>query len=186
MVSLIQLWLPILLAAVGVFVASSIVHMALRFWHSPDYHNLSNEDEVRASLRKGNPAPGMYIIPYCQPEDMKKPEFQEKYKVGPVGFLILRPNGMFNMGATMGQWFLFCLLTSLFCAYVAASTLASGTAALQVLRVVGTVGFMAYGFGVFPMGIWWGQPWVSVFKTLIDGLIYGMVTAAVFASLWPK
>jgi hypothetical protein len=186
MVSLTQLWLPILLSAVGVFVASSIMHMVLKFWHTPDYHKLSNEDEVRAAIRKGNPTPGMYIIPYCRPEDMKKPEFLEKFTQGPVGFLILRPNGMFNMGKNLVQWFGFCLLVSIFAGYLAGATLAGGTVGAQVFRVVGTAAFMAYGFGSFPMAIWWGQPWRATFKDLIDGLIYGLVTAAVFASLWPK
>jgi len=36
MVSLVDLWLPILLSAVLVFVASSVIHMALR-WHSNDF-----------------------------------------------------------------------------------------------------------------------------------------------------
>ena len=63
MVSLLQLWLPILLGAVGAFIASSILHMVLQAWHRPDYHELSNEDEVRAAIRKGKPATGMYLLP---------------------------------------------------------------------------------------------------------------------------
>lgn len=186
MITLTQLWLPILLSAIGVFIASSIVHMALKFWHMPDYHGFSNEDEVGAAIRKSNPTPGMYMLPFCKMEDMKKPEAQEKFKQGPVAFMILRPNGVPNMGKNLGQWFIFCLLVSLFAAYVAASTLAGGTAGLQVFRVVGTVGFIAYAFGSLPMGIWYGQPWKAVSKDVIDGLIYGLVTAAIFAWLWPK
>lgn len=186
MVSLVQLWLPILLSGVGVFVASSILHMVLKFWHTPDYHGFSNEDEVGAAIRKGNPAPGMYLMPYCKPEDMKKPEAQEKFKRGPVGFVILRPNGLFNMGKNLLQWFLFCLLVAVFSGYVAGATLANGTAAPQVFRVVGTAAFMGFGFGALPMAIWWGQPWKATAKDIIDGLVYGLVTAAIFACLWPK
>jgi len=36
------------------------------------------------------------------------------------------------------------------------------------------------------MGIWYGQPWKAVVKDVIDGLIYGLVTASVFTWLWPK
>jgi len=186
MISLAHLWLPILLSAVGVFIVSSILHMVLKFWHMPDYHGFSNENEVAAAMRKGNPTPGMYMLPFCKMEDMKKPEAQEKFKQGPVGFMILRPNGMYNMGKSLGLWFVFCLVVSYFCAYLAASTLAMGTAGLQVFRVVGTVGFMAYAFGSLPMGIWYGQPWKAVVKDVIDGLIYGLVTASVFTWLWPK
>ncbi len=69
---------------------------------------------------------------------------------------------------------------------MAASTLAAGTAGMQVFRVVGTVGFIAYAFGSLPMGIWYAQHWKAVTKDVIDGIIYGLVTAAIFAALWPK
>jgi hypothetical protein len=186
MISLMHLWLPILLSAVGVFIASSILHMVLKFWHMPDYHGFSNEDEVRSAIRKSDPAPGMYMLPMCRMEDMKTPETQEKFKQGPVGLVMLRANGIMNMGTSLLQWFIFCLLVSYFCAYLAASTLGGGTAGLQVFRVVGTAGIMAYAFGSLPQGIWMAQPWNSVIKAVIDGIIYGLITAAVFAWLWPK
>jgi len=56
-VSFTQLWIPILLSAVCVFIASSLIHMVLK-WHASDYSALPNEDEVRAAIRKGTPAPG--------------------------------------------------------------------------------------------------------------------------------
>ncbi|MHB8405487.1 MAG: hypothetical protein ACYDCJ_08705 [Gammaproteobacteria bacterium] len=186
MISLAHLWLPILLSAVGVFIASSILHMVLKFWHMPDYHGFLNENEVAAAIRKGNPAPGMYMLPMCKMEDMKKPETQEKFKQGPVGMLFLRPAGAPGMAKNLVQWFVFCLLVSYFCAYLAGSTLAGGTDGMQVFRVVGTAGIMAYAFGSLPMGIWYGQPWKAVAKDVIDGLIYGLATAAIFAWLWPK
>ena len=80
MVSLAQLWLPILLSAVFVFFASSILHMVLKFWHTPDCSAFSNEDEVAAAMRKGTAGAGMYILPYCKPENMKDPAMQEKFK----------------------------------------------------------------------------------------------------------
>lgn len=186
MIALTHLWLPILLSAVGVFIASSILHMLFQAWHSTDYHGFSNEDEVAAAIRKSNPAPGMYMLPMCKMEDMKKPEMQDKFRQGPIGMMMLRRSGLPNMGPSLLQWFIFILVVSYFCAYVGASTLVAGTAGLQVFRVIGTVGFMAYAFGALPMGIWWGQPWKAVVKDMIDGLIYGLITAAIFAWLWPQ
>ena len=46
MVSISALWLPILLSAVIVFVASSIIHMVLPV-HRGDYRKLPEEDRVR-------------------------------------------------------------------------------------------------------------------------------------------
>ena len=50
MVSLASLSLPILLSAVIVFFASSIIHMVLPY-HRSDYKKLPDEDNVRAALR---------------------------------------------------------------------------------------------------------------------------------------
>lgn len=117
---------------------------------------------------------------------MNKSETQQKFEEGPVGVLMLQSNGMPKMGAMLSQWFAACLVVSIFVAYIAASTLASGTDFMQVFRVVGTTGFLAYGFASIPAGIWWGQPWAAAFKDIVDGLIYGLITAAVFAWLWPQ
>lgn len=185
MVSLTQLWLPILLAAVGVHIASAIIHMFLHFWHSADYHGFSNEDAVQAAIGKGNPAAGIYMVPYCKPEDMRKPETIEKFKKSPQAFLFVRTATGMNMTKPLIQWFLFCLLVALFGAYVAGATLAAGTAGAQVCRVVATVSFMAFGFGTIPYAIWFGEPWKSIGKALVDALIYGFIAGSVFAWLWP-
>lgn len=185
MVSLMHLWLPVLLAAVGVFVASSILHMVLKFWHMPDYHGFSNEDEVRAAMRAGSPSPGLYVVPFCRMEEMKKAETQEKFRTGPVGLVILRRSGMINMGANLLQWFVFCLVVSVFCALVAGTTLAAGADGHRVFHTTALVALMGYAAGAFPMAIWWGQPWRATFKDAIDGLVYALVTGFAFMEFWP-
>jgi hypothetical protein len=93
MISLPQLWLPILLSAVLVFVASSLIHMVVK-WHNSDYLALPNEDEVRAAIRKANPAPGQYLLPRISDmTQLKTPEVQRKFTEGPVGFLALKKSG---------------------------------------------------------------------------------------------
>ena len=185
MVSLAQLWMPILLSAVLVFIASSILHMILKFWHMPDYGGFSNEDEVGAAMRKGNPSAGMYMIPYCKPEAMKEPQTQEKFKQGPIAVIFLRQPGMPNMGTFLGQWFAFCVLVSVFCAHLSGHTLAAGTPYMRVFSVVGVAAFMTYALGSVPNAIWWSHPWKSQIKHLIDGLIYALLTAGTFGWLWP-
>ncbi|MFN7957894.1 MAG: hypothetical protein U0P46_06200 [Holophagaceae bacterium] len=185
-VSLAQLWLPILLSAVCVFIASSLVHMVLK-WHASDYKTLANEDEVRAAIRKETPAPGQYVMPHCADmKDMGKPEMQAKYQEGPVAMLVVMPNGSPAMGAALGKWFVYTVLVAFMAAYLAGRTLAPGTHYLQVFRVVGAVSFLAYGFGSIQMGIWMGKPWSSVAKDLADALIYGLLSAGVFGWLWPR
>ena len=187
MVSLMQLWLPILLSTVFVFFASAILNMLLRFWHAPDYRAFSNEAEVSAAIRKGNPGPGMYMLPYCTPETMKKPETQEMFKTGPVGMVALRQPGSMNMGASLGQWFVFCLLVSLVCGLLVMHIFAPGPATpfAHVFHVVGLAALLGYAFGPIPNAIWWGHPWSVTIKHFIDGLIYALITGATFAWLWP-
>lgn len=184
MVSLAQLWLPILLSAVFVFIVSSVVHMALKFWHAPDYKGFSNEDEVAAAIRKGSAGAGLYLIPYCPPETMKDPAVQQKFATGPVGKIALRTPGQMNIGAFLGQWFAFCLAVSIVCALIAI-VLPAGASRHVVFHTVGLSALMAYALGVIPDAIWRSHPWKSAFKHVIDGVVYGVVTGATFAWLWP-
>lgn len=185
MVPLAALWLPILLSAVIVFVASSIIHMVLPY-HRSDYSQLPDEDKIRSAIRALNLKPGLYVFPYCNHKDMKSPATQEKYKQGPVGFMTIVPNGPPAMPKFLIQWFLYCLLIGFFVAYLAAHTLASGTHYLQVFRVVGTAAFLAYGLANISNGIWKGQRWGTAVKEVFDGLIYGLLTAGTFGWLWPR
>ena len=52
--------------------------------------------------------------------------------------------------------------------------------------VVSTVTFLAYGMALPQFSIWYRRSWATTMKALLDSLIYGLVTGAVFAWLWPK
>ena len=185
MVPLATLWLPILLSAVIVFVASSLMHMLLKY-HQGDYRQLPDEDKILAALRPAGLKRGLYIFPFCTHKDMKSPALIEKYKQGPVGHMTILPNGPPVMAKFLIQWFVFCLLVGVFVAYLAAHTLAPGTQYLIVFRVVGTAAFLAYGLGNLSNGIWKGQTWSATIKEVIDGLVYGLLTAGTFGWLWPR
>jgi hypothetical protein len=90
------------------------------------------------------------------------------------------------MGKYLMQWFLFLLFVSFFIAYVASHAIPRAAPYLHVFRIVGAVGFLAYGASQIPNSIWWGKPWRSTVKDMIDGLVYGLVTAGVFGWLWPR
>ena len=84
MVGLTQLWLPILLSAVFVFIASSIIHM-FSPWHKGDYLTVPNQDRVMDALRPFAIPAGDYMLPHpASAAEMKSPEFAEKLKRGPV------------------------------------------------------------------------------------------------------
>ena len=185
MALLAQLWLPIVLSAVIVFIASSIVHMALPY-HRSDYKKLPDEEKVTASLRAAGLTRGLYAFPFCTPKEMKLAENVEKYKQGPVGMMTVFPLGQPFMPKFLAQWFGYCLIISFFVAYLAAHTIPPGMSYLAVFRVVGTAAFLAYGLGNLVNGIWRGQPWSVVSKEVVDGLVYSLLTAGTFGWLWPK
>jgi hypothetical protein len=185
MVYLTQLWLPILLSAVFVFVASSIIHMALGY-HRSDYRRMPNEDKVSEALRGAGVGPGYYPFPYCDPKEMGSPEQMEKYKRGPVGFLTVIPSGPPVMAKFLTQWFLVCLVTSFVVAYLTGRALGPGTPYLAVFRIAGTAALLGYAGAVASESIWKGQSWVTTAKFLFDGLVYALLTAGTFGWLWPR
>ena len=186
MVPLFHLWLPILLAAIFVFLASSLIHMAFK-WHNSDYRKLSNEQEVREAIRKGDPAPGQYVLPYFgDMKAMQSPEAQQKFAEGPVAMLYLKACGVPKMGPALLGWFFFSVVISFAVAYLTSRTVPPGSPCLQVFRVAGTAAFLAYAGNAAQAAIWMGKPWRSAAKEMLDGLIYGLVTASAFGWLWPR
>jgi hypothetical protein len=184
MVALSALWLPTLLAAVFVFIVSSILHTVLTY-HRSDCLQLPEEDKLMAAMRAAGVHRGYYMFPYCLPKEMKSPAAIEKFKAGPVGTMTVIPSGPPVMPKFLGLWFGFCLTISFFVAYLTGRTVAPGAPFLGVLRVASTAAFLAYGVGQLSNGIWKGQPWSMTLKEFFDGLLYALVTGAAFAWLWP-
>ncbi len=188
MVSLLSLWLPIVLSAVAVFVFSSIIHMLLP-WHKGDMRRLEKEDEVMAALRPFAIPPGDYGLPVPgSMAEMKSPAFAEKMKRGPVAYLTVVRNGPPRMGLSLLGWFLYNLLVSLFAAYIASRALApvAGPDFLSVLRFSGSAAFAAYSLALLQNSIWYARSWWSTLKSMIDGLLYALVTGALLGWLWPR
>lgn len=181
-----ELWLPILLSAVFVFIASAIFHMALPM-HKADWKGIPGESQVLDMLRNQGVQPGQYMFPYASSmKECESPEMKAKFERGPIGILVLRPPGPMNMGKHLMQWFLFTIVVGIFVAYAAYHSLPPDPSYLLVFRVTGTIAFLAYGISVVPESIWKGQSWGTTAKFIFDGLVYGLVTAGAFGWLWPE
>lgn len=186
MTSLGSLWLPILLSAVVVFVASSVIHMFTPM-HKGDYRKLPDEERVLAALRPFAIPPGDYMAPRPSgPDEMRSPEFAAKMKSGPVLSMTVMPNGPVSMGSSFAGWLLFSIVVGLFAGYVASRALGPGAPYLQVFRFVGTVAFVGYSLAAWPMSIWYKRAWGTTIRATVDGLVYGLLTAGVFGWLWPR
>lgn len=186
MVTIASLWLPILVAAVLVFVASSVIHMMLTY-HRADYHQLPNEERVLDALRGAALPPGTYFYPYAAGmKEMGTPAMIEKFKRGPVGMLIALQAGPPAMTKNLVQWFGFCLVVGVFTAYVTGRALGPAAPYLTVFRMAGTVAFLGYVGAEATNTIWRGQPLGTTVRNYIDGLVYALLTAGVFGWLWPE
>ncbi len=186
MVSLIQLWLPIVLSAVFVFFASSLINMVLGFWHRPDYLGFANEEEVRTALRHGLRQPGVYVVPFCPPESMRDPQTKQKFAEGPIGMVALKPGAPMSMGKPLAQWFVFCVAISFLCALVAVHCLQPGSPGPLVFHTFALAGLLGHSSGPATNAIWWSHTWKGSFKYMVDGLVYALIIGATFAWLWPQ
>jgi len=185
MVPLASLWLPILLAAVLVFAASSVIHMFLSY-HNSDFGKVPSEDGVMDALRGFNIPPGDYVVPCAgSHQGAKSPEFIEKATRGPVLLMTVYPSGMPKMGASLVQWFVYCALVGLFAAYITSHALAPGAEYLSVFRFVGATAFAGYGLALLQNSIWFKRAWSATLKSVFDALIYACLTGGVFGWLWP-
>src|SRR6266481_2851269 len=148
MLFLTALWLPILLSAVFVFIASSVMHMLLSY-HKSDAGPIPDEDKFLASLRGLGLRRGIYVFPYCNPKDMKSPAMVEKYKQGPIGMLTVFPPGPPVLPKFLAMWFVYCLIIGVFVAYITTHAhplvVAHGEPFWAVFRVASTSAFLAYG-----------------------------------------
>ena len=134
MISMVSLWIPIVLSAVVVFILSSLIHTVLRY-HANDLRKLPDEDAVANALRQWNVPAGEYILPRPNSmKDMNTPEFQEKVKRGPGALLTVWGGGRPSMTASLIQWFLYCLVASIFAAYVSSRALPAVSFRLPVRR----------------------------------------------------
>jgi hypothetical protein len=186
MVPVLSLWLPILLAAIIVFVASSVIHMFTPF-HKGDVRKAPNEDAALDAIRALNLPPGDYAMPLAgSMEDFKNPAYLEKLAKGPVVFMTVSPGRAPSMAANLIQWFVYGLAVSVFAAYVAGRALSPGAHYLAVFRFAGTTAFLGYAMALAQQSIWWKKNWGATLRSMADGLLYALLTAATFGWLWPR
>lgn len=186
MTEMTMLWLPILLSAVVVFVASSIIHMASP-WHKGDYPRVPDEDRLRAAVGPLDIPPGDYMVPRPMVRaDMGTPEFKEKVAKGPNLILTVLPNGPWTMSRNLILWFLYTTAVSAFAACAAALTQLPGGDDHAVFHIVALTAFVGYAVALWQMSIWYRRAWSTTIKATVDGAIYALLTAYIFVWLWPS
>lgn len=186
MTQLAALWLPILLAAVFCFIASSVIHMT-PLWHKNDFPPLPDEEAARAANGPLDVPPGDYMLPRCKSmKEYGSPEFRKKLEEGPNWIITVLPKGAHGMASSLFWWFVFLLVVAFFSAYVSSHALPVGAHYTEVFRYVGATAFMGFALGHIPQSIWYRRQWSTTIKHVFDGLIYALLTAGTFGWLWPK
>jgi hypothetical protein len=183
-----SLWLPILVSAVAVFIASFITHMVLPY-HRSDFKKLSvdKEDALLDTLRRLDVAPGEYAAPHAGgPAGMRDPAFVAKVTKGPRVFMTLAPGAPPAMGPYLGMWFVYCLVVSAISAYIVWRVLGEGASFMAVCKLGAAVTFLSYAMALPQLSIWYHRSWATTLKSAFDSLIYAAVTGACLGYLWPK
>lgn len=182
-VTLLDLWLPILVSTVAVFIASFIVHMVMKH-HKEDWKGLPNEADVLAMVRDKPIAPGRYMFPFCADfKDMQNPEVKARWEAGPHGSMAVW-SAMPSFGRNLVLTLVLYLGISIFVGYLGsiAITTADGT---TIFRFATTAALGAHCLGFLGDAIWFNTPRRVVINDVLDALAYALITGAIFMWLWP-
>ena len=186
MIGLSALWLPILLSAGFVFIASSVIHMLLP-WHKGDFKRLPQEDQITTVLRPLAIPPGDYMLP--KPDStrqLRTPEYADRLANGPVLMMTVMPNGLTRMGGMLARWFVYLLVVALLAAAITVPVLPAGADRHVVFHTIAVASFLGYGMALWQMSIWYHRSLGTTVRSTVDSLVYALITAATFAWLWPR
>lgn len=180
-----SLWIPIVVSAVVVFVASFIAWSTLGH-HVPDWKELPEEEATIEHLQKSGISPGQYLFPGRSPKARRDIEESREQRMnsGPWGTVHIWTRQP-SVGRNLLQLFVFYLITSVFVAYLATLALEPGAKFSPVFQVTGTSAILAYAFGGIPNAIWFGSRFRAALMDVLDGIAYGLLTGIIFGMLWP-
>ena len=182
---LLDLWLPIVVSTVVVFVASTIAWMMLPH-HKADMRAIEDEGPLDRALEEMKLEAGGYYLPNCSDKEKFKTEaFKKRWNDGPWAYVVIPP-GAPSFGKNMAITLLEFFVISVFIAYLASHALAPGAEYLQVFQIVGTAGVLAYVLGTIHHQYFQMRTTRHVLACAFDGLVYALLTAGVFAAFWPE
>lgn len=185
MVEIGALWLPLLVSAAVVFVASALAWTVMPH-HRSDFLPADDEDRLADAVRRCAAKPGAYYFPWADKGAERTEEYRRKVAAGPVGLLRVRnPASALDMKGAMVKSFVFNLVVATLVAYVAGHAHGPGAPYMDVFGTVGPATFLAYALSGVHESIWMGLPRSAAIKQGVDGFVYALLTAGIFGWLWP-
>ncbi len=179
-----KLWLAILASAFAAWFWSFLSWTILPI-HKYDWKALPDENAALKNIQSLSLPHGNYAFPFATDNATRKdPAFIEKWKTGPAGTLSIWR--MPNMAANMLLTIVICLIASALIGYLLAMALPAGSTFSKVMQVAATAGILTHTIAILPGMVWFqASPgaWVS---SIVDGLVKGLATGAIFAAMWPN
>lgn len=186
MVSLLDLWLPILLGAVFAFVGGAVAWMLIPKWHGPDIRVLPDEDSFVADVQKHAVPPGLYMWPNCNTgEEMKSEAYQKKFAEGPWGVVTI-PGGKPSFGRNLAITFAYHLVVCTIVGFLATFAFDAGAGYWDVFLFVGLGCGLSYCTMGLPHALYMMSPARGMLTNFVDGAVFSILTAGAFAGLWPE
>ncbi len=175
-----QLWLPILLSGLATHIYSTLAWMLLPH-HKPEWNRLPVEQELLELLNRHQVPPNQYMFPFAaNGNEAGTPEFKTRQA---CSGMLIRWATPLNMGAAIGKTLAFFMVAAACIGYLAGLAIPTPSAdAAHVFRVVGTTGILTHCFAHFPHVFWFRR---RIAMEVLDGIIFAMITAGIFAALWP-
>lgn len=177
-----DLWLPILLAGLATHIASTIAWTVLPH-HKPEWKPLPAEDDLLDLLDAKQVTAAQYLFPYCDDQkQMASAEYKEKVLTRCRGMLILWPTPP-NMAMQILKTLAYFLVAAFLIGYIASIAFPAGeTDKADIFALVFTAGLLCYALSPFPAVFWFRQYFAM---NIVDGVVYALLTAALFTWLWP-
>lgn len=184
---LLDLWLPIVAAALAAWSVSVLIWTVIGH-HRWDGSRLASddqgEDNALDQLRAMNLKPGVYVFPYAASTRQAGTfEYQTRMIKGPMGTLRIWRSQRITLNLLTTLVYFFAVSVTL--GYLGSMCVPSGATFLHALRVMGTASVLAYAFAFVPSEVWRQNSWRAIVLSTLDGLAYGLASGAGFALLWP-
>lgn len=179
---LVDLWLPILVATVALWMSSFVAWVVLPH-HFEDFKELHCEQDLMNFLDERNVAAGSYFFPRpATAAGMNSKEHMQKYEKGPRGIMYVyeMPNMGLNMLKTV-LYFLVVVTTIAYITHVACPPNLMSTNFTKVFRFAGTIGILVFASSGVLNKIWFTR---RMWTDIVDGVVYGLVLGMVFGVLW--
>ena len=174
-----------------VFCAGAFNHMALGL-EGRAFKEFAKDDEVRGFISKHEIKPGLYRFPASpdgyekmKGEEKKKAEVEwnERYKVGPSGLIVVAPTGEDAMGPPqLIAEFITNVLAALIAAWLVANSAISGSFVWR-WAIVFSLGLFTWLSTSASFGIWYRFPPAFIhdglFCSMIEWGVAGLAIAAI-------